>query len=130
MADLLNEIATRVASETGFVLGTDLFVNGFPAEQVDTAIALLDGAGTPANKKQLASIGQYDVQVISRARVAPTAKSRALLVQAALHEATGIDLGDWFLHYAEARQTPYLIGVDSAGRTEFIQHFLLRATEA
>lgn len=128
MAGLLTELVDYVAAQGGFTRGTDLFENHFPANKADTAVAIIDAPGVPEGVAPLRTIGQYSVQVLSRALSQPTAKTNAETVQRVLHGATVVSIGDWTVHYAQASQTPHVLGQDSRARWEFTQHFVLRAT--
>lgn len=133
MAALIEEIAQYLAAQTGYTLETDLFAYGFPPEQADTAVCILDGPGRPEDVRPLAGVGDFDVQVISRAKAPATARSRAYAVQTALHgtcEQLLVASGEWTAQYISAKQTPYGVGYDSRGRYEYVNHYRIRATSA
>lgn len=130
MARLLVEVAEYVATQTGWTLETDLFAYGFPPEEADTAVALLDGPGIPEAVRPMGELGDLDIQVLARSREPATAATRAEQVQTILHGLCGVDLGAWIVKYCRASQTPYPMGYDSRGRYEYVNHYRLRATSA
>jgi hypothetical protein len=128
MADLVREVVDYVAANSDFTVDVDLFDGYFPPEKADTAVAIIDAPGVAEGVAPLRTVGQYTIQVLSRAFSRPTAKTNAATIQALLHGMAVVVLGEWTVHYGQASQSAYPLGHDTRRRWEFTQHFVLRAT--
>lgn len=131
MAALLEEITTYLASQLAWTEEVELFSYGFPPLEADTAVAIVDGPGRPTLKAAgLAEIGDYDVQVLSRAKEPAVARARSYEVLDALQGLCNVQLTSWFVHFCRAAQAPYAAGYDARSRFEYMNHYRLRATAA
>ena len=129
MADLLEELATYIAGAAGFTLGEDLYANIFPPDKLDQVVVLIDGGGKSQAHSPLSEAGGFDVQVLSRSLDPQAAKARAWQVHEVVHGQCNLSLGTWWLYYADEVSTPRPFPVDSRGRYQYINHYLIRATK-
>jgi hypothetical protein len=136
MADLLRELTTWIADQTGLRIGGGtavrdddrLFAGHIPPDKPDTG-ALVRETGGPDQflRGGFAEIGQGTFQVIARGPSHFAARELAWTIHAALHGAVYEVLGAHTLHVAEALARPQFLGLDERGRHLFSTNYRINA---
>jgi len=132
---MIKEIAQYIENETGFTIGTDLFVGHRLSTSPDECIVVLENAGGKPDF-DLPDKVEKAIQIISRAATYFTARENAYTVYDLLHGKSGITLpivvgSDEFVAMViEGMNVPQTIGQDDKSLWEFSTNFIFRMRDA
>lgn len=124
MANIADDVADYLATQSVGTVGTDIFV-GRSVPDPDNQVVVF-ATGGPEPSRHLATMKEMTVQVYIRNTSYSTGNTKLEAVRTALHKKHGLTLTNHRILFSMAASEGGHIGQDSEGRDEFSINFIMR----